>query len=336
MTALIVRVDATHDHGLAHAIRSSRLLDALPQRPEIHVLGQGEALKQLFPKDRVHTLTGDVGKYLKALNSAVNAQAILIDQPVHDRQLWAALDTLPALTRILIDDFGSDAPADLVLNGTVIEAYHRYPNLRPNGEALCGGQYALIAHDFAQARSEDAKTGPIVAICGGGDRATAWATALAEHGPGLSDHPFLLIVGASYPDFDGLKQLAVLNGGVAKQNLPAHQLCAHLSRARAVICTGGMIVYEALATGAPVLAFPQIDNLQTEIAWFEDQGALINLGFEAGEDIQALKNKLSEILNDPTRAQTLMQAGPELVDGLGMQRAASAVLARLNPDGTNP
>ena len=49
MTSLIIRVDALHETGLAHAARCSRLLELLPQRPTVHVLGQGEALSDFFP-----------------------------------------------------------------------------------------------------------------------------------------------------------------------------------------------------------------------------------------------------------------------------------------------
>lgn len=326
MTSLIIRVDAVHETGLAHAARCSRLIDLLPERPRVHVLGQGEALSEFFPYDKIVPLKGPVDVFLKALVIETEADAVLVDQPTHDPVLWSALDALPQLKRLMVDDFGSDAPADLVINGTVIEDYHRYPNLRTGGNALCGGEYALIAPVFAKSRHDDARKGPVIAICGGGDRAADWAMQLAEHGPALAKpHPFIMIVGSSFPDFEGLKRMTVLNGGIAKQGLPVHQIASHLARAPAAIMTGGMVVYEALAAGVPSIVFPQLENLIPEIDWFAERGALINLGFENGDDIPAVSEQLKALLGDPPKAAALSQKGPELIDGLGMARAAEAI-----------
>ncbi|MBL4538577.1 MAG: hypothetical protein JKP96_07890 [Oceanicaulis sp.] len=326
MTSLIIRVDAVHETGLAHAARCSRLIDLLPERPRVHVLGQGEALSEFFPYDKIVPLKGPVDVFLKALVIETEADAVLVDQPVHDPVLWSALDALPQLKRLMVDDFGSDAPADLVFNGTVIEDYHRYPNLRTGGHALCGGEYALIAPVFAKSRHDDARKGPVIAICGGGDRAADWAMQLAEQGPALAHpHPFIMIVGSSFPDFEGLKRMTVLNGGIAKQGLPVHQIASHLARAPAAIMTGGMVVYEALAAGVPSIVFPQLENLIPEIDWFAERGALINLGFENGDDITVLSEQLKSLLADPAKAAALSAKGPELIDGLGMTRAAEAI-----------
>ena len=330
MTSLIIRVDALHETGLAHAARCSRLLDLLPQRPTVHVLGKGDALKDFFPHDKIVPLKGPVDVFLKALVIETGANAVLVDQPAKDQLLWEALDALPQLKRIMIDDFGSDAPADLVINGTVIERYHSYPNLRADGQALCGGAYSLIAPVFAKSRHDEPRNGPVIAICGGGERATDWAMMLAEHGPALSrPHPFILIVGSSFPDFDALKQMAVYNGGIAKQGLPAHQVASHLARTPVAIMTGGMVVYEALAAGTPSLVFPQLENLIPEIDWFEDHGALINLGHENGDNLEQLSSHLNGLLKNEDALQALSQKGPELIDGLGMSRAAEAINALL-------
>lgn len=330
MTSLIVRVDGLHETGLAHAARCSRLLELLPQRPTVHVLGQGEALKDFFPHDKIVPLKGPVDVFLKALVIETEADAILVDQPAKDPLLWEALEALPQLKRILIDDFGSDAPADLAINGTVIERYHVYPKLRKGGKALCGGQYALIAPVFGRSRHDEARKGPIIAICGGGERASDWAMMLAEHGPALAKpHPFILIVGASFPDFEALRQMAVYNGGVAKQGLPAHQLASHLARTPVAIMTGGMVVYEALAAGTPALVFPQLENLIPEIDWFAAHGALINLGHENGDDLEQVSSHLNSLLKNPEAAKALSAKGPELIDGLGMNRAAEAISALL-------
>ncbi|HCR93727.1 MAG: hypothetical protein CMH91_12380 [Oceanicaulis sp.] len=330
MTSLIIRVDALHETGLAHAARCSRLLELLPQRPTVHVLGQGEALSDFFPYDKIVPLKGPVDVFLKALVIETEAQAVLVDQPTKDPLLWSALEAMPQLKRILIDDFGSDAPADLAINGTVISDYHAYPNLRDGGQALCGGDYALIAPVFAKSRHDAPRKGPVIAVCGGGERATDWAMMLAEHGPALAKpHPFIIIVGSSFPDFEALRQMAVYNGGIAKKGLPVHQLASHLARAPVAIMTGGMVVYEALAAGTPALVFPQLENLILEIDWFADHGALINLGHESGDNLEQLSSHLNSLLKNEDAIQALSHKGPELIDGLGMSRAAEAISALL-------
>lgn len=327
---LIVRVDARHETGLGHAVRTSRLLAALEPDLAVTVVGDGEALNALFPDAARRSAEKDAAAAVLAAAKDTGAAALLMDEPAPDPAVWAALDALPQIHRVMIDDFGADVAADLVINGTVIDAYHRYPNLRPGGEALCGPRYTLISPAFAAARHDRPRTGPVIAVCGGGARAARWALQLAEHGPRLAGaHDFHLVVGAAYPDFETLKALAARSGATLERGLTADALAARLAAAPLALTTGGMIAYEVLAAGVPALVFPQLDNLKHEIAWFAGRVGLIDLGFETGDALDQLEAKLAHVLDQPDLAHRLSETGPQLVDGLGLARAARALEARL-------
>ena len=327
---LVIRVDAGHARGLAHAARTSRLLAAAPHLEAAALVGRGAALAAFFPGLEAIDPGADAGLACLEAAEATGARGVLCDEPEPDPALWRALDRRPDLVRLAIDDFGATIAADLVINGTVIEAYHAYPALRPGGVALCGAAHALIAPEFAAARARGpARDGPVLAVAGGGDRAADWARLLAKHGPALTGgRPMRLVVGQAFPDLADLRARAAPDVSVA-QGLTAAELAAAMTAAPACVTTGGMIAYEAMAAGAPLLAFPQLDNLVAEIAWFAARGALVDLGFHTGDDPAALTEALCGVLNAPEHAAALGQAGAALVDGRGIERAAAAMTARL-------
>ncbi|GGE30651.1 hypothetical protein GCM10011367_01190 [Marinicauda pacifica] len=330
MTRLLVRVDATHEKGLAHAARTSRLIASLPGSLEVELVGTGESLSRFFPGVTITPTGPDAGATVLARVEAFEPAAIMIDEPDMDPGLWAALEKVPHIKRIAIDDFGGPMPADLAVNGTVIPRYHTYTGLRSGGKSMCGGHYALLSRHFAGARHDAPRTGPIVAVCGGGDRAARWATTLAEIGPELAiGYGFTLIVGAAYPRFDALSEIARAHGTTLERGLPPETLARRLAEAPAAVLTGGMIAYEALAAGVPALVFPQLENLVEEIDWFAQRGGLIDLGLETGDKPEHVAAELTGLLNNPARARALSQTGPQLVDGLGMERAAAAVAGLL-------
>ena len=86
-----------------------------------------------------------------------------------------------------------------------------------------------------------------------------------------------------------------------------------------------MIVYEVLATGVPLIAYPQEQNLIPEMAYFAASGCLINLGHDGGEDLDKITAAVNRLLRDRHKALAIAARGNAMVDGLGLSRAAALI-----------
>ena len=290
---LLVRLDAG-PKGLGHAVRAKALLDGLKTPVTVTASGGGAGLETIFPGCVPWPVDID------------DFDAVLVDLPEAADGPWAELRAFKGPV-IAIDDFGGGIEADLVINGTVLPAYHRYPALRPGGRALCGPDHALIRPAFAAHPWRNPPDGGLAIVLGSGEAAFRWAHHLA----GLRfPLPVTLVVGAAFPDF------TAPSDWVMRRAVGAEALAELLAGSRAALMTGGMVIYEAQAVGVPSLVCPLLDNMVAEVAWFAERGAVVDLGPKGGGEVERIAERLA--VNRPRPAG--------LIDGRGLERAARAVV----------
>ncbi|HMA50113.1 MAG TPA: hypothetical protein VKP60_10195 [Magnetospirillaceae bacterium] len=317
---ILVRLDAG-EAGLGHAVRTSGLLAQLDPRPEIVLAGQGDGLEAWFPEAKRLDSTGP--EPLAALCRTERPDAILLDLPRYEPDLFVALRGT-GIPVICIDDWGGCVEADLVINGTVIDAYHQYPRLPAGAEALTGGAYTLIRPAFGQTSWTDPDTARTVIVIGSGDRARDWAHLLIE-----DDHagwgPVTMIVGNAFRERAAFAESAARRGVELRGGLDAATLAFCLSQATVALITGGMVVYEAMAVGVPSVVFPQLDNLVIEAEFLSAAGCILDLGFEGGMSMPDVATSVDTLLSDRSLRRTMSRKQNALVDGKGMERAARAI-----------
>jgi spore coat polysaccharide biosynthesis predicted glycosyltransferase SpsG len=226
----------------------------------------------------------------------------------------------------VIDDFGGAFPADLVINGTVLDAYHRYSGLRPDGQALVGAEYALVRPQFAGQPWCDPSERSVLVVAGGGDAARDWALWLVSGALPLAGWGRVgMIVGAAFPEREELARRCAMHGVALECGVPAERMAQALSQAALALTTGGMIVYEAAAAGVPALVFPQLADMVPETAWFAARGAIAEVAAADGMDADRLERAVTALLDDRARRQAMSLRQRALVDGQGMLRAARAL-----------
>lgn len=333
---ILIRVDAHLDIGLAHAVRVRGLLEAMDVSTEVFVWGRGDNLADVLPFASIFETTDDLLWGMEQVLEQVSPNMILVDHPHLSADQWARLYQAAPCSVVAIDDEGGPVQADLVINGTVLPAYHHYPALASASRALCGGRYALVNDVFHKTpwHGENAGRGVCVVV-GGGVRAADWVWALAA-----SDGPLAalgggdVVVGQSYAAFDALKERAASIGVTVHRGLKQADLCRILAAAPCALITGGMIVYEALAMGVPAVVYPQEKNLPPEADWFARHGAIVNLGFDGGMDMALVQARVHGLLSDAQARRTLSRHARDIIDGKGMARAAQAVGEVLTKSGT--
>lgn len=337
---LLIRLDAGHRTGLGHATRTAELLRHIDHSLDIHICGTGAQFPPFFGKDITrHPLPEQIseeGKSDHFLHIArdISAHILLIDQPDQSRETWQNYHDSP-FSVIAIDDYGGPVQADLIFNGTILSYYHHYPLMTEKDHIFCGGDYALLNPVFGEVRHNPAQDSLLIVI-GGGERARQWAQALTGGNSPFQDRiagDITMIVGGSFPDFDALQAACTKLDISMQQNIQQSDLAELLACHGAALITGGMIVYETLASGCPAIIFPQEENLIREANWFAQNDCLINLGYEGGMDMKLVGQKVALLYKDQQRAAK----GRQLIDGRGMIRAAREIdnfMSRRNEENT--
>lgn len=317
---ILIRLDVDHHVGLAHAVRVSKILSLGGWDFDVHLIGNLPYCEKFFGAAvQTHSLDGnnEQARALKVVETAerIKADVLLVDHPHLSEISWDifAKSTVPL---IAIDDEGGPVRADLIFNGTVLDAYHHYSSM---DNVYCGGKYALINPCFAETDWTDQPG--LICIIGSGDRACEWALKITKTDLSLDT----LIVGASFPE---IKQLEKQCG---ENNIQLHQGLDQLSMARLMsqhsvgLITGGMIVYEALAVGLPVVVFPQEKNLPPEALFFAEQGCITDLGFDGGMDMDLVWDEIKKLMNLHEKRLMLSHNAKRLIDGKGMMRTVEII-----------
>ncbi len=310
--------------GLGHAVRSSGVVNLLGDAVDLVLVGQGAGLERWFPAvPRI-----DPVRPLAEICREQAADAVLLDIPHYPPGLFAELRRT-GLPLICIDDMGGAIDADLVINGTVLQDYHSYPQVPAGSTLLLGPRYALIRLDFGRIRWAPPLRPNVLIVVGSGERAREWAYWLVTEGvDGTAWGSVTMVVGAAFPDFDVIAELGAQCGISLRCGLDAGALAHLLANASVALITGGMIVYEALAVGVPAVVFPLLANMLPEARWLAERGCILGLGGEGGMEAPTVRSAVGHLLSDHRAAEDMSRRQRSLVDGGGMERAARAI-ARL-------
>jgi spore coat polysaccharide biosynthesis predicted glycosyltransferase SpsG len=323
MKRLIVRVDANADIGFGHAVRCARLLRVLrtPVRPI--VIGNGTNIQHHFDAADVVPLADRVD-WRRVIEGAA-PDAIMVDLPRRAERPWQIIRSV-GVPVAAIDDEGGRLDADLVINGTVLDEFHRYEGLPASCRLLTGPEFALIDPVFALQQWSQPSDRSVVIVIGSGKRARDWAFLLARDGLRRAGcGSVTMVVGSGFAEFTELGRVAREAAFDLRQGITAREMADEFARSAVAITTGGMAVYEALAVGIPLIAFPQMENLKPEMAWFAARDCLTDLGYDGGMDMTSVTAALIEMLDGPAIAATRSRKGRTLIDGRGMRRAAQAL-----------
>ncbi len=331
---ILIRLDADHNVGLAHAIRVAKILSLVKSDIDLHLIGVFPHYNQFFnPATKV---TGFPAEMLSEKQKAqfvvetavrINADIILVDHPHLGKISW---DIFMAsdLPIIAIDDEGGPVKADQIFNGTILKDYHHYPHMTNSAGIHCGSEYTLINPCFAANPWSEPKDLSLISVIGSGDRACDWAMKLtANHGPlsKLNLPHKTIVVGAAFPQIEQLAKNCHASNICLHQGLDQPAMAKMLSQHSVGLITGGMIVYESLAVGLPVIVFPQEKNLPPEARFFSGQGCIIDLKYEGGMDMNIVSKNIINIMNSRIKRLTLSRNARQLIDGKGMLRTIKAM-----------
>lgn len=327
---VLLRVDANSMVGMGHATRLSALVGLLRTRCDLVVAGNDETLKSAFPHTPIRALVSEDSPEFRKVLETFKPALVIVDLPPSGARPWEMIRDWTSVPIVALDDEGGELDADLIINGTVLEQYHRYKC--PSGaRVLCGVQYSMIRPVFSAHPWQRANTS-VAIVVGSGEHAEAWALMLTSGTVNMTTWGMVrMVVGPSFQEYSRLESLCQQIGIHLQQAISGEALASLISNSAVALITGGMIVYETLAMGVPAVVFPQVPNLVPEAKWFSDQGAILDLKYDGGMDPIAVEEAVGSLLRNRKAALAMSAVQRSMVDGRGLHRAAAAVDALLRP-----
>jgi UDP-2,4-diacetamido-2,4,6-trideoxy-beta-L-altropyranose hydrolase len=320
---LLVRCDADAAIGLGHAGRALSLAEELAGRLGVtprFVSRQDPLLAQFLEGRGVdHVLVGGEGYDVQAVLDAAEGDAAVVvsDSYELDAEALNAID-VAGLRHVVVDDFARlDAwPCDVVVN----------PNLGAEGNAYPGAKSVAAGPRYAPLRSairsiaerpvEARDAGTRLLVClGGGD----WG--------GRADD---LLIALSALTAHGVEVRAAVEGRALPagvDQVPRSTLPAQLAWADVGVISGGVLKYEAAATGLPMLLLAAVAHQVGVAKAFASSGAGEYLGTLDAVDPAGVARRALALLRDREERHRVALRSRELVDGRGAERVADLLLA---------
>lgn len=317
----MVRCDASEATGLGHAARAFALAEALSERLDAipTFLSRRHPLLERFLAGRGVELRplGEHGYAIDRVLELVDAGSVLVSDTYELDEAALRSVAESGARHVVVDDFGAlnRWPCHVVVNPNVGASHEPY---RGAGRVLVGARYALVRREIRQQadgrahRSEDEGTRLLVCL-GGGE----WPTAALG-----------LLEGLGELAEEGVEIRATVTGDVPDgiEPVATSTLPAQLAWADAAVLSAGVVKYEAAACGLPALLVAAVPHQEEVGRRFAELGIARYLGPLDRLSARAVAQDARALLADAVSRQALGAAARAIVDGLGANRVADAVL----------
>lgn len=245
-------------------------------------------------------------------------------------QLGAAWETAARRwgRRIMVIDDLADRPhdCDLLLDQNFTASQALYQPLVPaTCRVLTGPRHALLRPAFRTDRAARDEQGRRVLVSFGGFDQAGMTLKTLQALAGLERVQVHCIAGQSSPDLAALQ--ALVDQHPEWVLLPfVDDLPQRMAAATLFIGAGGGTTWERAAVGLPSLCVSVADNQVTNAEALARAGVHLYLGPACGVSVEALQCAIAVLLDNPLLRQHFAERGQALVDGLGAQRVAVALL----------
>jgi UDP-2,4-diacetamido-2,4,6-trideoxy-beta-L-altropyranose hydrolase len=358
------RCDASVEIGSGHLMRCLTLADALKRRGAecVFLAAPSPMIGQALIEARGHRFrplaVGQQGAVPSSADDLAHAHWLpwgweadaaavasalpetmdwmVVDHYALDHRWEARLRTKASRIMVIDDLADRHHDCDLLLDHNVSNLWdERYDGLVPlHCQRMLGPAHALINPAFATARRNREAAGPVMRLLlfvTAGDPLNLTAQLIrqlsAEKWSGLT---LDVVTGAVNSHLAELQALCAARPGTALHVDTAGMplLCA---RADIAIGAAGGAALERSASALPSLTLVLAENQRHGAEALAALGAVDLLRQSAPDDITALDRQLGNLINNNSARQTIGLRAAILVDGLGAERVADAIVSRRAP-----
>jgi UDP-2,4-diacetamido-2,4,6-trideoxy-beta-L-altropyranose hydrolase len=333
-TSVAVRTNGSPAIGMGHVRRCLTLAQALRSDFDASVafiLNDDETARDLVGREGFEVATmskiGDIGQTRKIIRELSATSLITDSYEIGTDYLCAIRPEVKLL--VTIDDLADKYfPVDVIVNG----ASHAVPAIYsalPTTRMLLGPSYVLLRNEFSQepARKLRERIHRVLITVGGSDplnmtpRLMEWAHDSLQHAE------LDIVVGPFHGNSDEIKSMAAQLPVAFKLHFSPADIRTLMLEADVVITGGGQTVYELAAAGAPMIAICLAENQRSSLEGLQQEQAICYLGDVTDAGLaENLKSSLRTLDANREQRKQLSERGRLLVDGLGANRVAKAII----------
>lgn len=309
--------------GTGHVARCRALINHLPfQSISLTVFGSGCELRNYFPEAKIVKIKD--WSRLQTAEPIEGFDLLILDIPMYCKLPWELISNLK-VKKIVIDDHGGYVAGDVIVNGTVLNQYHIYEPLCDHAKYYIGPEYSIINPIFSQHRWSLKNSNTLTIIVGSGKEAGDWLISLMiSFKKNPSSAKINVVVGKTFQEIKVIQSLTDSLGVNLYQDLTPSALSNLFLQSTVILATAGMVMYEAIASNIPIVAYPQIEDLIGEAAWFHQKGACINLT-SAGKNTEDAIRTAFELMKNKKKLLRMSKIQRALVDGRGIERICKII-----------
>lgn len=354
MWSVAIRADASHQMGLGHVMRCSRIADEFVRRGakvtfvmRAHAGHAGELLQDrgldviALPAGSPQTrdartwlgvpLEHDAEETRRALACVGRFQWLIVDHYGIDAT-WHRAVTAAADRTLVVDDL-ADRPIDanIVLNQNLGSKRSDYdPWIPADAEVLLGPRYALLAPEYVLKRANHGQGARdrrnLLISVGGSDPNDVTARILHELEPVLGEFTRVdVVIGRHHPDAGRFRLRWSRHANVHVHVQPP-SLAELLRTADLAIGAGGSSAWERMCLGVPTVMLVLADNQRGVARTLSERGLAVLVDDPWNAD-HGLRVKTLGLLRDEPTRRFMAEEGRRLVDGEGTRRVVDVMVA---------
>lgn len=328
---IYVRADGNSRIGMGHVMRCLAISRELTQ--------QGEQVTFVVADDGAADLIQKSGYVCHVLNTEFTEM---------ETELPKLMQILPNNAKVLIDSYFVTEKylrtikekctvfcmddldiipytVDCIINGNIYGSDIKYKA----SKVLGGCKYAPLRREYAEARCK-AEPQHILITTGSSDPYSI--TKKVVEGillrPALMEKPIKIVCGRFNADFEEIKAYEQKYSNIeVLQNVP--DMWNLMSGAMLAVTAGGTTMNELSCMGIPAVCFSFVDNQERIVTTYVDKGYAYFGGDylkEGDKMIDYLCNSLEELVQNDSLRKFYSDKVSSLVDGLGSQRIAEAII----------
>lgn len=243
---------------------------------------------------------------------------------------WAVLEIMELVKRnglisIIIDELGEKKiVGDYLINGSLIDEWHKYEYPEKKPVTLFGPKYLIISENFSRFNgSQKYKRDQILISMGGVDRSRTTLKiieALKDFqklkkcviiGPGFKEHIEIETLKKIYCNFEYIEGCNDLSELIFSSDI--------------VFSAGGDTLHESACVGTPAIVLWEDEHERIQAESFVREGCAINLGKGTVVSYNSIQEPVQSILDDNNLYQKMSEKGKNLVDGNGIFRLVQII-----------
>ena len=338
---VIFRVDVGADVGIGHFMRCVALGQGFKKRgiQPLFVINDlpssiGEICKkeEFLVKSISHT-TGSKndGKNLIQICKEINPQLIVVDG------YRFGLDYLKFIKEngikiLFIDDLGSDStiPSDFILNQNISAKESMYQNNTSVSKLFLGNDFVLIRREFLDRKflkRNLSNTKDLLITLGGSDQENVTMLVLQSMDKKFFDlFNITVVLGPMNVHYDKINRKFGKNSNIDIQ-CNVTNMAELISNSDLVLTVPGVTIWEILFFAIPTITITISENQKNNAIELEKKGAIISLGNYSKLTPKSLNESLMMLIDSEDRRKELSYKAGKVVDGLGVERIITKVMA---------